>query len=367
MEPTVPVATGLHIERCYLTAVPQSALLVMRLCAIFERHNRGLMIHFPRTLPLLCFLMLSFFVLCPMCSVAQDAAPVQQPQVEMASAESLTIGELGTSRLGPGDLVEIKVYGVPDLSEEVRIDDKGGIPFPLIGHTSIGGMTPREAQATIEAKLREGNFLNKPQVTVTAKEPVTQSVAVLGEVQKPGIYSVVGVRHLFDLLSMAGGMTSRAGKDVVITHREQPREPLQVSINYDASKSFASNIEIYPGDTVVVSRSGVVYVVGDVSKPSGFAMENNEPLTVLKALALAGGPLNTAALGKATILRKQPGGDVKEIPIPLKPILAAKAQDIPLRPEDIVFIPSSAAKRAGRKTVDAILQISTGLAIAHPY
>ena len=116
MEPTVPVATGLHVERCYVTAVLQSALLVMRLYAIFERHHRGLMIHFPRTLPLLCFLTLSFLVLCPMCSVAQDAAPMQQPQVEMASAESPSIGELGTSRLGPGDLVEIKVFGVPELS-----------------------------------------------------------------------------------------------------------------------------------------------------------------------------------------------------------------------------------------------------------
>ena len=120
-------------------------------------------------------------------------------------------------------------------------------------------------------------------------------------------------------------------------------------------------MEILPGDTIIVSRAGIVYVVGDVQRPSGFLIEDTS-LTVLKALALAGGNTRTSALTKSRILRQTPTG-VQEIPINLKKVLYAKAPDMPLVKGDVLFVPGSAAKGAAYRTADAALSLSTALAV----
>ena len=146
-----------------------------------------------------------------------------------------------------------------------------------------------------------------PHVSVAIKEYTTQGVSVLGEVAKPGIYPVMGVRRLFDIVSAAGGLTPRAGRAVTITHRDKPQEPQIISFSQDTAQSPSVNVEIYPGDTVYVSRAGVVYVAGEVSKPGGYVMENNESLSVLQAVALAGGTSHTAKLDSSRLIRKSAG------------------------------------------------------------
>jgi polysaccharide export outer membrane protein len=234
--------------------------------------------------------------------------------------------------------------------------------LPLIGAVKVDGLTSDEAEKVIEKKLLEGGFLKDPHVTVFVKEYVTQGISVMGEVQHPGIYPLMGARRLFDALSAAGGTTTRAGKIVTITHREKPTQPQSVSVSSDAEKSPASNVEIFPGDTVVVSRAGVVYVVGEVVRPSGFIMDNNENLTVLQAIALAQGVGRTAALNNAKLIRKK-DGQREEIAIPLRLILEGKSPDLALQGDDIVFVPNSAAKGAARRTMDAVIQMATGMAV----
>jgi len=158
---------------------------------------------------------------------------------------------------------------------------------------------------------------------------------------------------------VAGGTTEKAGKAAVITHRDRPREPETVMLWSDAKKSPQSNVSVLPGDTVVVSKAGVVYVVGEVGNPTGIVMENPD-LTVLQAIALAQGTKSTAALGKAKLIRKTPNGQ-EEIPFSLKKVLSAKAPDLKLQPDDIVFVPSSAAKSAGKRSLEAIVQAATGV------
>jgi polysaccharide biosynthesis/export protein len=267
-------------------------------------------------------------------------------------------------KIGVGDLLEMKVFGVPDLTDQVRIATDGTISLPLVGSVKVDGLTVDQAQKTIEGKLRDGGFVRDPHVTISVKEFVTQGISVMGEVVRPGVYPLLGARRLFDALSSAGGTTQKAGKLVSITRRDKPNEPVLIALSSDPQVAAKSNVDVYPGDTIVVSKAGIVYVVGDVGRPSGFVMENNESLTVLQALALAGGLGRNAAVNSSKIIRKTNDGR-KEIPVALKSILEAKNgfPDIAMQPEDILFVPTSAGKSAARRTMEAIIQISTGVAI----
>jgi polysaccharide export outer membrane protein len=171
---------------------------------------------------------------------------------------------------------------------------------------------------------------------------------------------------LFDALSAAGGLSQRAGRNVTITHRAQPDEAVLVKLSPTVGGDAGGNVEVLPGDTIVVAKAGVVYVVGDVGTPGGYIMDNNESVSVLQAVALAHGANRTAKLNDAKIIRRNPTG-VQEIPIALGKILTAKAADLPLQDNDIVFVPNSAVKSAGRKGLESIIQVVTGIAIYHPY
>ena len=260
--------------------------------------------------------------------------------------------------IGPGDLIEVSVYGASDYIKDVRVRSTGEITLPMAGTLKVGGLTPAQAEALIAKRLIDGDFFNDPRVSVIEKETVTQGISILGEVQKPGVYPLPGPRKLFDAISAAGGTTPRAGNTVSITHRTDSQQPEIVTLSYGKSYS-QSNVHVYPGDTVVVSKAGVVYVVGDVRLPGGFVMENSH-ITILQAYAMAQGANSTAALDRAQLIRKSGSGDQV---ISLKKILAAKAPDMNLQPDDIVFVPTSGAKVAGRRTLDAIVQTATGMAV----
>lgn len=271
-----------------------------------------------------------------------------------------------TIRLGPGDLLQISVYGAPDLTTEARVNAAGSISMPLVGSIHVAALSTEQAQEAIASRLREAGLLNDPQVNVFAKEYANGGIAVMGEVQKPGIYTLMGERRLYDAISAAGGTTSRAGRAVTITHASGPNKPLIVDIDYmNPAKSPAGNVDVFPGDTVVVSRAGVVYVVGAVNHPAGFVMENNERLTVLQAVALAGGTKVTSSLKGTKIIRTTHDG-IQEIPIPLNKIFEAKAEDPSLKAEDVLFIPTSAAKVAAITSAQAAISVATSLAIYRP-
>jgi polysaccharide export outer membrane protein len=269
-------------------------------------------------------------------------------------------------RIGVGDLLHITVYGAPDLTTEDRVNGAGTITMPLIGTVHVAGLNTEQAEQLIATRFRDGELVRDPQVFVFQKEFAAGGIAVMGEVQKPGVYTLIGDRRLLDAISVAGGLTPRAGQAVTITHSSEPDKPTIVDLNYfDPSQSPAANVEVFPGDTVVVSRAGVVYVVGAVAKPAGFVMENNQKLTVLQVVALAGGTLRTSSLKGTKILRGTPDG-MQEIPIPLNKILQAKALDPYLEAQDILFIPNSPGKQAAITAGQAAVAVATGLAIYRP-
>ncbi len=283
---------------------------------------------------------------------AMDAAAASS-SIKPASAEVL---------IGSGDLLEISVYGAPDFNKlDVRVDSSGAISLPLIGTEKVGGLNVRAAEELTAKRLSEGGFFSNPLVTIFEKEYATQGISVLGEVQKPGIYPLLGQRNLLDAISAAGGTTAKAGDIVTVTHRSQPDQPIQVPLSFSPDEASRNNVEVYPGDTVVVSKAGVVYVVGDVRQPSGFVIDKSE-LTVLQAIAMAQGTNPTAALQRVRLVRTTKDGR-QEMPIDLRRVLEAKAPDLKLQPDDIIFVPTSTAKSAGRRSLEAIIQTATGVAI----
>ena len=269
-------------------------------------------------------------------------------------------------KLGPGDLVEISVFGVPDLSTKSRVSGSGDIYMPLIDYVHVADLTTDEAQELIQKRLEDGGFVRAAHVSIFVDEASSKAVTMVGELAHPGPYTIAGDRTLFDMISAAGGLSDKAGRLVTIIHRDDPDHKIELQLSPNLAEDTQNNVDILPGDTIIVSRAGIVYVVGDVQHPAGFMIEDNS-LSVLKALALAGGSTRTSSLNKTRILRQTTNG-IQEIPVPLKKILYAKAPDIPLIKGDVLFVPGSSAKAAAYRTADAAVSMTSALAIvaAHP-
>ena len=288
-------------------------------------------------------------------SIGHQQDPVHQqdsskeplgPVQPAASAGSISLIETNSSALalGPGDELEITVYGTPDLSGHTRVSASGNITIPLIGSVRVAGLTSSEAEATIEAELRKNNVLNDPHVSVYAKEYTNSGISVAGEVAKPGFYSALGPHRLLDVLQAAGGPTDRAANKVVIAHRGQT-DVTTLAISKNPAEMAASNIELQPGDTVVVPRAGIVYVLGEVTHPGGYVLNSTGGVTVLQVVAVAGGATHLASAGKTRLLRRT-GSGLQEQRIDLKKLLRGKTGDVAVRDQDILFVPSSAIKEA---------------------
>jgi polysaccharide biosynthesis/export protein len=298
---------------------------------------------------------------------AQGSVPPlpKQPATSVQSAESEPSDDAASLLIGAGDLLKVSVLGAPESDQEVRVGADGNVDCNFIGPVHLAGLSIHQAQSLIAKKLADGGFYTDPQVAVFEKEYATQGVSVLGEVVKPGVYPMLGSRRLFDALSLAGGTTAKAGKVITITHRNRIEEPITITRSSDPSASGQENVPILPGDTIVVAKAGIVYVVGDVRMPAGVVMENGH-MTVLQALSMAQGTNPNAALNKAVVIRNSPTGR-QQIPLQLKKILAGKAPDVQVQAEDILFIPNSGAKSAGKRSLEAALQAVIGVAIYHPF
>lgn len=238
--------------------------------------------------------------------------------------------------------MDVAVYGAPDLSGHTRVSSDGNISMPLVGYIHVAGLTSSEAEAAIESHLRQNNIVNDPQVSIFVKDYNSSGVSVVGEVAKPGTYSTLGPHRLFDVLQTAGGTTEKAASRAIITHRGSGT-PITVELSKDPAQMAQSNIDIEHGDTVVVPAGAIVYVLGEVGKPGGYVLGSSSGVTVLRVVAAAGGPTRDASLGGARMIRRTPTG-LQEVPVPLKNLLRAKTADVPLQPDDILFVPNSRFK-----------------------
>ncbi len=268
--------------------------------------------------------------------------------------------------LGPNDQVTVRALDVDEISDRpVRIDMSGQIRLPLVGRIQAAGLTVDQLERAIAERLRE--YVKEPEVTVAVAEFRSQPVSVIGAVKNPGVYQLEGRKTLTEILALAGGPADDAGYSVKITRRVEGGEfrvieiPLKEIV--EASKP-EQNIVIEPSDVVSVPRAEMVYVTGQVQRAGGYVLRERETVSVLQALALAGGLSGNASSKRARILRAAPSGAGREeIAVNVKRIMTGQAKDTPLRAGDILFIPENAPKRAITRGAEAAVQVATGLAI----
>ncbi len=264
-----------------------------------------------------------------------------------------------------GDLIQVTVFDNPDLSGALRVNSNGEVVLPLGGSVNVKGLTAAEAGTAIAAQLKKAGILLEPHVTVMILEYQTQGVTVTGEVRSPGVYPLLGNRSVMDMIAMAGGLNENAGKVASVFHRDNPNDVRQVrlSVSVQTPASVAeSRIELQPGDTISVSRSGVIYVIGDVGRPGGFLVEHNDRLSVLQALALAQGANQTASLGETQLMRNTENGRL-QYGLDLKRILKGDSPDPLLADGDILYVPVSYKKVYSLRAIEAMIGVGSGVAI----
>jgi polysaccharide export outer membrane protein len=274
-----------------------------------------------------------------------------------------SLGQQMPAPIGPGDYVDIVEYHTPEFHTAVRVSPAGTVVLPMVGEVAILGLDERAAARGIEKALLAKGMLLHPQVSVLVTSYAGQDVSVLGEVARPGVYPFTAHHRLLDLISAAQGLSPTAGRLVNIYHRDDPKSAHPVVLDPGGQEREQDhNPELEPGDTVQVSRAGLVYVIGDVVRPGGFAVDPAQGLTVVQALSLAWGAGQNAATGKALLIREQKGGRTLTR-LNLKKMLRGEEPDQPVHDRDILFVPDSTAKNLWNRTAESIVQSAVGVAI----
>ena len=265
--------------------------------------------------------------------------------------------------IGPGDFLDISEYHTPEFHSAVRVSPDGSVTLPMVNEVQLGGQNEQSAAHTIAQALLAKGMLLHPMVTVLVLSYAGQDVSVLGEVARPGVYPYTVHHRLLDVISAASGLTTSAGRLVNVFHRDDPKTPHPVVLDPSGTDTDGDhNPELTPGDTVQVSRAGLVFVIGDVVRPGGFPVDPAQGLTVVQALSLAWGPGQNAATRKALLIREQKGGRTLTT-LDLKRMLRGQEPDQPVHDRDILFVPDSTAKSLWNRTMEAAIQSAVGVTI----
>lgn len=242
--------------------------------------------------------------------------------------------------IGPGDLIQVDVLDTPEMEQQVRVTDGGSAPLAYVGNVQVGGKTPAAAADAIRLLLISKNVMKHPQVTVRVQEYSTQDVSVLGQVRTPGAYPLTTPQPVLRVLSLAGGVTEIADRQVTVK-RHGSSEQLTYTLSNDPQKMSTDMVMVNPGDIVMVPKSAIIYIMGDVGRPGGYAMSSNDShLTLLQAIARAGSANKTSKQSKVRLIRVTEQGK-QEIPIHLDAMEKGKIPDMDLQANDIIFVPFS--------------------------
>jgi polysaccharide biosynthesis/export protein len=268
-------------------------------------------------------------------------------------------------RISAGDLIEVTIFENPDLSGRFRVDEKGDIDVPLIGSVHVEGDTAAEVAALIEKRFVEAQILQPAEshATVFIDEYATQGITVNGEVKTPGVYPALGVRMLNDVIAAAGGLNATAASEVLIMHRGDSAHPAKVEYNPSSLQPVIPDVQVFPGDSILVPRAGIVYVLGNVNRAGGYVLDGRRALTVEEAMALAGGNGHAPALNRVQLVRTLEDGRKEAITIPVNLIYKGQAPDVTMKDGDVLFVPTSTAKLVTEQAINSALSIGSSVAI----
>ncbi|RPJ59985.1 MAG: hypothetical protein EHM23_12040 [Acidobacteria bacterium] len=277
-------------------------------------------------------------------------------------------------RLGAGDLITVDVFGIEGFGRNLRISSTGTVTLPYVGVVKAAGLTTAELEQEL-SKTLDGRFIKNPQVSVFVVEYRSQSVFILGAVQRPGQYQITSPLRLIDAIGLAGGLNLEAADNFAIVQRKgatsgpqenataagqnteqivpavgQKTESVRVNLkDLLENGNMDLNVQIAGGDVVQVPERQIAryYVVGDVNRPGAYELPQEQNMFVSQALAEAGGPMRTAKTSKAVLVRWDDKGQRQEFPVDVADIMKGKKPDLPLQANDVLFLPGSTAKSIG--------------------
>ncbi|PYU66416.1 MAG: hypothetical protein DMG49_22295 [Acidobacteria bacterium] len=346
--------------------------------------------------PLCCFAtsaLLGMLVLSPS-TLAQTVVETPQQTNDRIRALSSTAHQAPHDYvIGNGDVIDVEVFDVKELSREMRVSQTGSIGIPLVPiRLHVGGLTEVQAEQKIGEVLEANGLVSHPQVSVSVKERKSKPITVVGAVQHAMVYQADRPVTILEVHAEAGGIANDAGDTVIVTRPsgepsvdssdppsigpedpsavKTPKEsdavasppapneppPLSNTITVNLNELLESgnaenNIILQAGDIVTVPHAGITYILGAVSKPGGYVMANDRSqMSTLKLLALSGGLSRTAKKDRAVILR-------------MKKVLERTAEDVPLQPSDILYVPDSASKQAMYRALEFGLALGAGVAL----
>jgi polysaccharide biosynthesis/export protein len=327
--------------------------------------------------------------------------------------------------IGNGDLLDLEVFDVKELSREVRVSQTGSIGIPLVPvRLHVAGLTEVQAEQKITEVLESNGLVTHADVSLSVKERKSKPITVVGAVGHAMVYQADRPVTLLEVLAEAGGVANDAGDTVIVNRPAQeaptpsdPSEPPAIgpedpapaaaskgsakegSTQQTPSSTFAvsgasanspassdpphlsntitinlnelmesgdatNNIILQAGDIVTVPHSGIVYVLGAVTRPGGFVLANDRgQMTALKVLALAGGLSSTAKRNHAVIVRKDNQGQQHEVAVDLKKVMERQAEDLQLQPSDILYVPNSPGRQAMLRALEFGVALGSGVAL----
>jgi polysaccharide export outer membrane protein len=272
-------------------------------------------------------------------TVAPSNPEISRP-VTLTTDQAILFPRTHDLLLTPGDLVSIHIFGQADYTPTVRIGTDGNVLLPLIGLVHLEGVSVTQAEELLSKKLVDGGIYRNPAVTLQILEGPNAVATVIGEAH--GIAPIVGTRRLLDVLTSIGGLPSTASH-VITIHRADQDTPIVVDLGSDPLHSQAANIPIFAGDTIIVARVGVVYLIGAFKTPGIIPLTPYTPLTLMQATALTGGMAYEAQYNDLRVIRTIDGRRTV-VKLDIKRVLYGKDPDPILQANDIVFLPTSAIK-----------------------
>jgi polysaccharide biosynthesis/export protein len=331
-------------------------------------------------------------VLCLLAFPAAAQQEVESPNQANEKVEALAAlakVKAPQTPIGIGDLVHVDVFDVPELSRDVRVSDTGEIGFPLVpDKIPAAGLSTFQLEDKLKQLLVENGLVSHPQVSVFVREQNSQPISVVGAVNHPIVYQAVRPTTLLELLALAGGISDNAGSEILITRMQRSEGPELKSASVTTgpvekdqiitirlqdlleSGNPVYNIPVYGGDVVKVPPAGIIYIMGaGIVQPGGYVLQaHGEQITVLKAIALAHGLTGYAKANSAVVMRTNPATGQKDpFPVRIKEIEKHKTNDVALRPNDILYIPDSAGKKALTRGTEAAITVGTGVALYRSY
>jgi polysaccharide export outer membrane protein len=294
----------------------------------------------------------------PQSTTPQSIGPAGRSSIYTATNGPASGAGLGFGPIRPGDIVEVQIFDAPEYSVRMPVSPAGQIAIPYAGLFHIEGMTSIEAAQAIARLFVQNQILRDPRVIVTTQQ-FGYSVTVMGEVRTPGIYTLAGRKRLIDLLTEAGGVTTSAGHVIEIFAPGSMKNPTTVLWDPTLRENDNAELEIKTGETILVSRCGVVYVGGNVGRPGAFPLCESNHTTLSEVIALAQGTKPNSYTQRTILLRSSGNGTRVVQKVKLDDVLRGRQVDITMQPDDIIFIPPSVLKGAGKTALTAAIGFAT--------